>query len=457
MIVAYVDIIKVKEAKTEGEDSYTLDSMNFDKLQKLAAKLMNGFWRAGIARRVMISKPEINDKIFLTILSPHDKIVANAMKIVLNTIFERRKGLDKLPKDRYFHTFSHGLRSGRGCHSALGMTITWGLSPWLIKIDIKKCYDIIDQKRLVSILRESIDDQIMVDTLYKFFNMPVTNLDLGGPDTSKGVGVSECNPLSPFLANVYLNELDCFIDLLKKEIDKSSPGRTTKEWRKATWVTAAELSRAKTRRAKSSLRWELYRKKVKEANKAGISRKSIIDEQAEDKVYHKVYYVRYIDDYLIAIKGPKWLAKDVMNKTQDFLKSNLHFSPKSGQLVHGAHNSVRFLGFDIKIPKRDERSVIETRKILSFKKIRNRLLNQKKVIVERYENSLLKMYESEKRKMLKALTNSGTNKDEKLKFIKEIAQKDALNQINIQSTLRDSGAERYRTLLDKEQLHLKSS
>ena len=457
LIFAYADVIKAKGANMEGRDSSTLDGMNLERLQRLAEELIDGSWQAGIARRVMIPKPGTNDKRPLTVLSPYDKIVANAMKIVLNMIFERRKGLDRLPNDRYFHTSSHGLRPDRGCHSALDTTITWGLSPWLIKVDIKKCYDSIDQKRLVSILCESIDDQFMVDTLYKFFNMPVKNLDLGGPDTSKGVGVPQGNPLSLFLANVYLNELDHFIDLLKKEVDKGSPGETTKEWRKVIWVTAAELSRAKTRKAKSSLRRKLYRKKVKEANKAGIPRKPITDEQAKDKVYHRVHYVRYADDYLIAIKGPKWLAKDVMKKTQDFLKSNLHFSLKGGDLVHGAHNSVRFLGFDIKIPKRDERDVVETRKILSFKKIRNRLLNRKKVMVERYENSLLKIYESEKRKMLKALANSGTNKDEKLKSIKEIAQKDALNQINIQSTLCDSCAERYRTLLNKERLHLESS
>ena len=457
LIFAYADVIQAKGVNTKGRNSSTLDGMNLERLQRLAEELMDGSWQAEIARRVMIPKPGTNDKRPFTVLSPYDKIVANAMKIVLNMIFERRKGLDKLPNDRYFHTFSHGFRPDRGCHSALDTTITWGLSPWLIKADIKKCYDTIDQKRLVSILCESIDDQFMVDTLYKFFNMPVKNLDLGGPDTSKGVGVPQGNPLSPLLVNVYLNELDHFIDLLKKEVDKGSPGETTKEWRKATWVTAAELSRAKTRKAKSSLRRELYRKKVKEAHKAGIPRKPITDEQAKDKVYHRVHYVRYADDYLIAIKGPKWLAKDVMKKTQDFLKSNLHFSLKSGDLVHGAHNSVRFLGFDIKIPKRDEKGVVETRKILSFKKIKNRLLNRKKVMVKRYENSLLKIYESEKRKMLKALANSGTNKDEKLKSIKEIAQKDALNQINIQSTLRDSGAEPYKTLLNKERLHLESS
>ena len=167
--------------------------------------------------------------------------------------------------------------------------------------------------------------------------------------------------------------------------------------------------------------------------------------------------MRYADDYLIAIKGPKWLAKDIMKRTQDFLKSNLHFSLKGGDLVHGSHNSIRFLGFDIKIPKRDERDVVETRKILSFKKIRNRLLNRKKVMVERYENSLIKIYESEKRKTLKALADGAANKDERLKSIKRIAQMDALNQINTPSTLQDSGTERYKSVLNKERLQLESS
>jgi hypothetical protein len=146
-----------------------------------------------------------------------------------------------------------------------------------------------------------------------------------------------------------------------------------------------------------------------------------------------------------------------MKKTQDFLKSNLHFLLKGGDLVHGSHNSIRFLGFDIKIPKRNEREVVETRKILSFKKIRNRLLNRKKVMVGRYEKSLRKIYDSEKLKTLKVLANCATNKNEKLIFIKEIAQKDAVNQINIQSTWSDSGVARYKMLLNKELLELESS
>jgi len=146
-----------------------------------------------------------------------------------------------------------------------------------------------------------------------------------------------------------------------------------------------------------------------------------------------------------------------MKKTQNFLKSDLHFLLKGGELIHGAHNSVRFLGFDIKIPKRNERSVVETRKILSFKKIRNRLLNRKKVMIERYENSLFKIYESEKRKMLKLILNGVNNKDEKLRLIKKVAQKDAVNQVINQPYWSDSSIEQYKMLLNKERIQLKSS
>ena len=459
LIFAYVDVINAKGANTKGGESTTLNDMNLERVLNLSKELKNGSWRAGTARRVMISKLGTDDRRPLTVLSLYDKIVASAIKIVLNAIFEKHKGLDKLPKERYFHTFSHGFRPNRGCHSALDVTVTWGLSPWLIKGDIKKCYDFIDQKRLVSILCKSVEDQILVDTLYKLFNMPVKDLNLGGSDTSKDVGVLQGNPLSPFLVNVYLNELDHFMDQLKKGVDKGSPQSINSEWTKATWVGVSELSRAKTRKAKAALRRDLYRTKVKMATKAGIPRRPLTDDQAGDHVYHRLHYVRYADEYLIAVKGPKWLAKEIMKKSQDFLKSSLHFSLKGSDLAHGSHNVVRFLGFDIKIPSRKERSVVETRKILSFKKIRNRLVNRKRVMNERYEKSLSKIYESEKRKALKTLVNSKADKTEKIKILKEFAKKNAINQADkIRSFFNEkSGVEQYVSMLKKERKQLVES
>jgi retron-type reverse transcriptase len=403
LIFAYADVLKAKGANTDGGDGTSLDGMNLQRITKLSRSLLDGSWRPGVAKRVLIPKKVPGEYRPLTVLPPNDKIVASAIKIVLNVIFEKHAGLNMLPKQRYFHNFSHGFRPNRSCHSALDVTITWGLAPWFIKADISKCYDTIDQKRLLSILRKSFEDQMMVDTLNKLFKMRVKDVEKGGSDTSKGIGVPQGNPLSPLLANVYMNELDHFMDSLKKEVDKGTPGNTSKEWGQATWVTAAELSRAKTKKAQSNLRREVYRQKVKDAMKAGIPRNLESDKQQDNGVYHRLYYVRYADDYLIAVKGPKWLAKEIQKKTQDFLKSNLHFTLKEGDLLHSKNNKVRFLGFDIKVPKRKDRAVVENRKILSFKKIRNRLTSRIHEMESRFEKSILNTYKSQKLKILKTL------------------------------------------------------
>jgi hypothetical protein len=139
------------------------------------------------------------------------------------------------------------------------------------------------------------------------------------------------------------------------------------------------------------------------AEKSGIPRKPETNEQQGNKIFNRMYYVRYADDYLIGVKGPKELANSIQKSVQDFLKSNLHFKLKEGELTHGRTNKVSFLGFDIKTPSRNEREIVETRKILSFKKIRNRLVNRKKNMESRFEKSILETYESQKLKALKAL------------------------------------------------------
>ena len=87
------------------------------------------------------------------------------------------------------------------------------------------------------------------------------------------------------------------------------------------------------------------------ATMAGILRRPLIDEQAGDNVYHRVYYVRYADDYLIAVKGPKWLAKEIMKKSQDFLKSSLHFSLKGA--ISFTVLTMRYASWDLILKSRD--------------------------------------------------------------------------------------------------------
>ena len=429
--------------------------------QRISQALLNGFWRPGIARRVLIPKKTPGEYGPLTVLSPIDKIVASAMKIVLNIIFERPKSLNMLPKQRYFHDFNHGFRPNRGCHSALDITITWGLAPWFIRADVEKCYDTIDQKRLLSILKDSFKDQLMLDTLNKFFKTPIKDVNKSGPDPSKGLGVPQGNPLSPLLANIYLNEFDHFIKNLKKEVDKGTPKNlTTEEWNKAVNVSASELSAAKTKKAKTNLKRSLYRQKIKEAKKAGIPKKAQTDKQQGKHVYHRLHYVRYADDYLIAVKGPKWLAKDIQKRTQDFLKSNLHFKLKEGTLIHAKDNKIRFLGFDIKVPGRKERAIVETRKILSFKKIRNRLTSRKNVMEARFEKAIFKTYEAQKLKILKALLKGKKDKIACKEAVNLVALKDAYElqeQMELKGSKWIASQKPFNDWVQREYIQLRSS
>lgn len=73
----------------------------------------------------MIPKKAVGEFRPLTIIPAYDKIVGQAIKIVLNLIYEKTAGLDTQLKDKhYFKDCSHGFRPERGCHSALSQTVT---------------------------------------------------------------------------------------------------------------------------------------------------------------------------------------------------------------------------------------------------------------------------------------------------------------------------------------------
>lgn len=428
LVFAYADTANAKRATTQAGDESTLDGMTLAKLQELSNQLLEGSWKPGVSRRVMIPNKKAGEFRPLTIVPATDKIVSNAIKLVIGYIYEPCPGTTYVGSEKQFTASSHGFRPNRGCHSALNVTLTWGLCPWMIQGDIAKCYDTIDQKRLYNIMGKVLDDQMLIDTIANIFTAPVKNLKAGGPDCSTGKGVPQGNPLSPLLANIYLSELDRFVLSLKKEYDKGKPiSNASPEWSKATWVTAKELSEAKTPEAKARLKRDLYRHKVKLATKQRIERKMQTDVQQGTKVYHKIHYVRYADDYLIAVKGPKSLALMVKEKVETFLKSCLHFELKGGELTHATHSKVHFLGFDIKTPGRKDRDVVKNRRIISFKKLRIRITNRKKALEDRYIKSLQKAYDTKVKRTLLALSKANLRKDARSKVLNQLATQEAVN------------------------------
>lgn len=422
LLAAYQSASKAKGATTKGGEDTTLDGMSLERIKNLSKELMSGTWKPGKARRVMIQKKDLTKLRPLTILSADDKIVCYAIKSVLEPIYEGTTEIE-LADSKKFQPTSHGYRPGRGVHSALRRTLTWGLVSWFSKVDVKRYYDTIHQNRLINIIEERVNDQVLTDTIRKLFNMEVINLSAVGPDTKKGKGIPQGSPLSPLLANIYLDKLDIQMKELAEVNNKGERVKPTENWNRAVYVSASELGKTKGSKRRS-LQRQLYRKKVKEAHRKSISKYGRNDEEQKEKVFHRVYYVRYADDFLVGVRGPKELARKVITVAAQLLKSDLQLEVDSVKIYDARNNKVEFLGFEIKSPGRSERAVVENRKIIAFKKLRARVTNRTKEMQRRTERMIQKLVDEVRNRKVKELANLKLTKEQLRAEAEKIATKE---------------------------------
>ena len=94
---------------TPGVDSETLDGISLKDIARMKKDLRTGAFQFKPARRLEIPKANGKGNRSLGIASPRDKIVQEAMRLVLEAVFEPS-----------FSNHSHGFRPHKGCHTALG-------------------------------------------------------------------------------------------------------------------------------------------------------------------------------------------------------------------------------------------------------------------------------------------------------------------------------------------------
>jgi retron-type reverse transcriptase len=119
--------------------------------------MRNGIFQFSPSRRTYISRPD-GKKRPLTIPSPKDKIVQEAMRFLLMLVFEND-----------FSKNSHGWVTGRGCHTALNqIKMQFAQDNWFIEGDIDQQFPSINHQALVNLLETKIADQAFIDLIYKY-------------------------------------------------------------------------------------------------------------------------------------------------------------------------------------------------------------------------------------------------------------------------------------------------
>lgn len=126
-LLAYQNLYANKGSTTAGADGATLSGMSLKRIESLIKKLRDRSYQPHPARRQYIPKKSGNGLRPLGIPAADDKLVQEAVRMILESIYEPT-----------FQSTSHGFRPGKSCHTALSQiqkTFT-GVS-WFVEGDIK--------------------------------------------------------------------------------------------------------------------------------------------------------------------------------------------------------------------------------------------------------------------------------------------------------------------------------
>lgn len=191
-----------------NQGSHGVDGMTVDELPAYLAtawpfireELLTGRYTPQPVRRVEIPKPDGGVRL-LGIPTVLDRLIQQAIAQVLSPVFEET-----------FSENSYGFRPGRSAHDAIFKAkeyIEQG-NTWTVDMDLEKFFDKVNHDILMSRIARKIKDKRVLKLIRNYLESGVL---LNGIKISSREGTAQGGPLSPLLANIFLDDLD-------KELEK---------------------------------------------------------------------------------------------------------------------------------------------------------------------------------------------------------------------------------------------
>jgi retron-type reverse transcriptase len=172
---------------------------------------------------------------------------------------------------------------------------------------------------LVDLLREKIHDEPFIDLIYKYLKVGY------GESASEEIkpmkiGLAQGDLISPVLSNIYMHSFDVWIEN----------------------VLLPKYSIGKRKKANPE-----YTKMVREHGRAVD--KTIRTTIGKDPNFGRVYYARYVDDFILGINGSKQTCEKIRDEIKKFLakKLLLTLNVVKSKITHSTKDKALFLGYQI--------------------------------------------------------------------------------------------------------------
>ena len=182
-----------------GWDNHSIEDYSFrleENLKSLSTALLNGTYQPGPLLKLVMLKPDGKERVLL-IPGVMDRVAETAAAIVLTPIIEAELGSC---------TFAYrpGL-SREGAAREIDRLHREGYQ-WVLDADIRNFFDSVRHDLLFQRLVEIVDDKELIALLHRWLTAEI--VDGTSPRVRNAIGLPQGCPISPALANLYLDRFD---------------------------------------------------------------------------------------------------------------------------------------------------------------------------------------------------------------------------------------------------------